>query len=239
MNAASSASYRDDQRFFTRMAIAVSALTIFGFAQFAARGIPDYAGAPLHIHLHAIIYLAWMILFPVQNMLAGRGSLALHRKLGRLAAVLIVAMVIIASYAGLQSIARGHTPPHYTPAYFLPLVQIAVISFGGLASAALVMRRDTQWHRRLMLMVTIVLTDPALDRILPGPLIGGPVSQWYIMVIQLVLIGIVLLHDRRALGGVHRATWWGVGVIVGSHVLTDLLARVPAVAAMANGLAAT
>ena len=34
------------------MAIFVSGLTIFGFAQFAARGIADYADAPLHIHVH-------------------------------------------------------------------------------------------------------------------------------------------------------------------------------------------
>jgi FtsH-binding integral membrane protein len=236
VNQSAAASYQTDQVFFTRMAIAVSALTIFGFAQFAARGIPDYANAPLHIHLHGIIYLGWLILFCTQNLLAGNGNLALHRRLGKLGLPLILAMIVVGSYAGLQSITRDHVPPHYTPAYFLPLVQIAVVTFGGLAIAGLVMRHDTQWHRRLLLMATIILTDPALDRIVPGPIVGGPVSQWIIMAIQLVLAGFVLLHDRKVLGRVHQATWWGIGVIVASHVLTDALARVPAVAAIAQSM---
>ncbi len=218
------------------MAIGVSALTFFGFAQFAARGIPDYAGAPLHIHLHGLIYLGWLVLFPVQNVLAGSGNIALHRRLGKLGAALILAMIAVGSYAGFQSIVRGHVPPHYTPAYFLPLVQVAVIAFGALAIAGLVRYRDTQRHRRLMLMAAIVIMDPALDRILPGPIIGGPVSQWYIMAIQLVLAGLVLLHDRKVLGKVHPATWWGIAVIVASHVLTDVLSRIPAVEAYANSL---
>jgi len=236
VNDGTTARYQGDQAFFTKMALAVSALTIFGFAQFAARGIPDYAHAPLHIHLHGIIYLGWLILFCAQNMLAGNGNLALHRRLGKLGLPLILAMIVIGSYAGLQSIERNHVPPHYTPAYFLPLVQIAVVSFGVLAIAGLVKRRDTQSHRRLMLMATIILSDPALDRMLPGPIIGGTVSQWIIMAIQLAFAGLVLLHDRKILGRVHQATWWGIGIIVASHVLTDALSRVPAVAAIAQGM---
>ncbi len=235
----SATGYREDQRFFTRMAIAVSALTIFGFAQFAARGIPDYANAPLHIHLHAAIYLGWLILFTTQNVLAGNGNLALHRRLGKLGGLFIVAMIVIGSYAGLQSIVRDHVPPHYTPAYFLPLVQVALVCFGGLAIAGLAMRRKTQWHRRLLLMATIVVADPGLDRILPGPILGGPVSQWCIMAIQLALAGLVLIHDRKTFGRVHPATWWGIGVIVAGHVATDALARLPAVQAIAEGLMPT
>ncbi len=238
MNAICQASYREDQAFFTRLAVAVSVLTVFGFAQFAARGIPDYANAPLHIHIHGVLYLSWLILYVVQSMLAGRGSLPLHRKLGWLGMVLMAGMIWVGSYAGIQSIARDHVPPHYTPAYFLPLVQLAVISFGGLVIAAVALRRDPQWHRRLMLCATVVLTDPALDRIVPGPLIGGENAQWIIMAIQLALLGIAMVHDRRQLGRVHPALWWGAGVIIATHVLTDLLARVPAVAATAASIAA-
>lgn len=237
MNASSAANYRQDQAFFTRMAVAVSVLTIFGFAQFAARGIPDYANAPLHIHVHAVLYLGWLVLYMVQSVLAGRGALPLHRRLGWLGALLMVAMVVAGSYAGIQSIVRGHTPPHYTTAYFLPLVQVAVVAFGGLVIAALILRRDTQSHRRLMLAAAVILADPALDRLLPGPIIGGPTSQWIIMVIQLALLGIVMRHDRKQLGRVHTATWWGVGVVIASHVLVELLAAEPAIAQIANALA--
>lgn len=234
----SGADYLEDQAFFTKMAIAVSVLTVFGFAQFAARGIPDYANAPLHIYVHGIIYLGWLILYVVQSILAGRGSLALHSSLGWLGMVLMAAMVAVGCYAGIQSIARDHVPPHYTAAYFLPLVQIAVISFAALVIAAVALRRDTQWHRRLMLGATVVLTDPALDRIVPGPLVGGENAQWIILAIQFALLGIVMLHDRKQLGRVHPAMWWGAGVIVAGHVLTDVLARAPAVAAMAKSIAA-
>jgi len=226
--------YLTDQRFFTRMAVLVSVITIFGFAQFALRGIPDYRNAPFHIHLHGILYLGWLLLYMTQSVLAGRGSMRLHSKLGMAGAILVVMMVVVGSYAGIQSIARGHVPPHYTPAFFLPLVQLAVIAFGALAVTAIIMRRDTQTHRRLFFAAAVILMDPALDRMLPGPIIGGPTSQWLALAIQLTIMGIIMLHDRKQLGHVHGATWTGAAVIVATHLLTQSLAHVPAVAAMAG-----
>ncbi|MBV1917939.1 MAG: hypothetical protein KUG65_07755, partial [Sphingomonadaceae bacterium] len=70
------------------------------------------------------------------------------------------------------------------------------------------------------------------------PPIGGLTAQWIIMALQLVLIGIVMVHDRKVLGHIHRATWWGAGVVVAIHELTDIAARHPGVAAMAKSLSA-
>src|SRR3546814_1768620 len=75
--------------FWAKMTIGISAFIIFGFAQFGLRGMVDYAHAPMVMHLHGIAMLAWLSLLMTQAVLAGRGGLALHRKLGWASAVKI------------------------------------------------------------------------------------------------------------------------------------------------------
>ncbi|MBV1916487.1 MAG: hypothetical protein KUG65_00240, partial [Sphingomonadaceae bacterium] len=197
MNGVTSANYRADQAFFTRIAFVVAGIAILGFVRFALSGTPEYRGAPLYAHVYAFTYLTWLMLFMAQNVLAGRGSITQHRKLGLIGALLLLVLIVTGSYAGIQAIVLERTPPHYTPAHFLPLVQFCVLGFGGLAIASLILKRDTQSHRRLMLCAVIVMADPGLDRLVPGPPIGGLTAQWIIMALQLVLIGIVMVHDRK------------------------------------------
>jgi hypothetical protein len=230
-------SYADDQAFYRRMAIGISVFIIFAFAQFSARGFVNIPTIPVWVHIHAVVFLGWLALFVTQNVLAERGSLALHRKLGWFGAGLAALMVVLGSFTAIKAIELGRQPPFFSPHYFLALTHVGVALFAALIGAAILRRRETEWHRRLMLSATVLLLEPALGRLLPMPLIGGEAGEWYVLALQIAVLGIAMLHDRKLWGRVHPALLWGAGAIILSHAATSVLSRFPRVVALAQSIA--
>jgi len=235
--AKASASYLADQRFFSRLALALAALIVFGFAQWALRGFVDPLRTPIWIHLHGIAMLGWLALIVTQNILAEGGNLALHRQVGWAGLVLAATIISLGMFAGRMALAMHRVPPFFTDAYFLALTHVEVITFGGLVASAIALRRQTQWHRRLMLGATVILMEPALGRLLPMPLLGQTGGGWTEAALQVGFLGILARHDRKVTGTIHPATWLGMAAVAGVHGVIQLLAASPAVAAIAQAIA--
>lgn len=224
-----------EEAFWQKIALGMAIFIVLGFMQFAARGFVDVGRVPLHVHLHGAIMLGWLALAVAQPWLVHRDNLAAHRRLGRLGVALAALVVAIGSYTGISAAATGRQPPFFTPPYFLALTQVSVAIFGGLVIAAVVNRRRTQWHRRLMLGAMILILEPALGRVLPMPLMM-PWGEWAVLAIQLAVLGIVARHDLRAAGRVHPATVTVAAVLIIAHGLVETLAVTPAWAALAARL---
>lgn len=223
--------------FWARMTIGLSIFIIFGFAQFGLRGMVDYARAPLVMHVHGVAMLAWLSLLTAQSVLAGRGGLALHMRLGWASVAMLPLIVVLASATCLVSIRAGAIPPFFTAPYFLALIHVGVALFAALVAAAIARRGEADWHKRLMVGSTLLLMEPALGRVLPMPFIM-PWGEWLVMIVQLGVLALIVRHDRRALGRVHPATM-AVGLaIVLSHVIVELLAITPAWIAFTARIAA-
>lgn len=232
------APYRQDQRFFIRYAAALAAIIVFAFAQAAVRGFADPIAAPWWVHLHAALMLGWLGLLIAQNVLARNGSLALHRQLGWLGAGLVAAIVALGVFTGQKALELNRIPPFFTPAYFLGLTHLGVLIFGATVVWAIALRKQTQWHRRLMMGATILLLEPAFGRILPMPLLM-PYGEWAVMVLQLAFAGIIMGHDKRTLGRVHPASIATALLVTGSHTAFELFAHIPAAQAFATAIAAS
>jgi hypothetical protein len=176
-----------------------------------------------------------MLLFVAQPALVAAGATNLHRKLGWLGLAIAVAMVGLGGYALLFGLWSDQVPPFYPHGLFLVRGTIALATFAGLVIAAIVNRRRSEWHRRLLLCATIVVTLPALERSLPLPLFG---SGWPFVVdgvadaILLVGPAVDLIARRR----VNPAYLFGVGAVVLGQVATDLLAPSPLATAMLHAL---
>jgi uncharacterized membrane protein YozB (DUF420 family) len=226
-----------DQPFFTRFAILLTLFILLAFAQFAMRGLVDVRKAPPLVHLHGAVMVSWLGLFVAQNMLVHKGELALHRKLGWVAAALVAAVAVLGWAVGYQAVATGRVPPFFTPAYFLALTGLGATSFAAVVAWAVSKRRETQWHRRLMLGATILIVEPALGRLLPMPLLGVW-GEWVVLLIQLGLIGIIARHDRKVLGQVHPATVALAAVALALHVAVTLVSMIPQVSTFAAAIAA-
>lgn len=224
-----------DQAFFTRYAIIMAGFIIGCFAQFSLRGFVDIRVMPPVVHAHAALMLIWLGLFVAQNVLAGRGELALHRTLGWVSAAVVAAVAVFGWAVGLTALKLHMVPPFFTPPYFLSLTTIEAAAFAATVSWAVSLRSRTEWHRRVMFGSTFLLLEPALGRLLPMPLLGA-YGEWVALGCQLLFVAILARHDRKVLGKTHPATLAVASILVLVHCLVPAVAMLPPVAALAATL---
>jgi hypothetical protein len=112
----------------------------------------------------------------------------------------------------------------WTPGYFLVMNMMALISFVTLTGAAVVMRRRTDWHRRLMMCGMAALLVTPVNRLMPVPVLFAVMSLASSLVILLFpLAGMV--RDKRRSGRVHPAWAWGLGTLVMTGIVTEVAGR--------------
>ena len=156
--------YPSDRNFFLLMALVVWAAIVSGFGyemvQLKMRGKLHF---PLVVHIHAVVFVGWLALFTIQILLVRNKNLALHRKLGMVSIGLIPFMLILGILTAVitQKLLYG-TPDgdlHFSSVQFGNLLM-----FGCLAGGGIYLRKNYVAHKRLMLMATLVLTEPGLSR---------------------------------------------------------------------------
>lgn len=223
-------------RFFLNTSIAMALVVVAGFSLQLGMGRSSF-GAPPVVHLHAVIFMGWVAIYVLQNVFAAGRSLRLHRRLGWIAAGWTAAMVVMGILVTVRLVRSGHAPFVFTPVQFLMLNPISVLSFAGLTVAAIVMRRQTEWHRRLHYCGMALLLGPAYGRLLPMPLlIPYAFEVTSLAVLIFPLIGIV--HDLRRRGSVHPGFAWGIGAVLGSMLLTEAFVHTPVGTAIYAGVTA-
>lgn len=212
-------------RFFLIMALVMSAAIIGGFTFHLAMGRSSF-DAPLTVHVHGVMFMAWVGLFLGQHITIAGGHVALHRQLGRLAYLFVPAMLVAGTMVMLHSARSQGGPFFFAINEFVISNALGLYCFGGLALWALRVRRHQGWHRRLMLVAMSILTGPGLGRIIPAPLLIP--YAWPISIAITWIFPIVGMYaDWRRDGRVHPAYWWGMGINVGVFVGSMLLAYSP------------
>jgi len=151
--------------FFVIMASAVIVTVFAGFAPtFYLRGaFTQDRPMSLLLHVHGIVFSAWVIVFLVQTVLIARESRRLHRRLGWLAVGIAATMVVLVVAAMTEQLRRvGGFPP---PPLALALSIFDIIVFSILVGAAIYYRNQADWHKRLMLSATILLLGAPMFRV--------------------------------------------------------------------------
>lgn len=214
-----------DERFFLRAAIVMTIVIVAGFSLQLAMGRSTFA-SPLRVHVHAMLFMGWVAIYLTQNVLVATDRIHLHRRLGWLAAAWMLAMVASGLFVTVSMVRAGTVPFFFQPAHFLVFDPLAVLTFAGLTTAAIVLRRRTEWHRRLHFSGMTILLAPAFGRMLPLPLMQP--WSWeatYAVILLFPLAGV--LADIRRGGRAHPAWKWGIGTIVGSLLLTQAITYSP------------
>lgn len=225
-----------DETFFVRGAIAMALLVVVGFSTQLAMGRSSFASPPL-VHAHAIVFMGWITLYVTQNVLVSRGRIDVHRKLGWIGAGWIVAMVILAFAVTIAMVRRGQVPFFFIPLQFLVFDPMTVLTFAGLTVAAIVMRRRTEWHRRLHFCGTAMLMGPAFGRLLPLPLLTPYAFEATFAALMLFPLAGVIADLRRS-GRMHPAWRYGIAAMIGSTLLTEALTYSPVGQAIYRGVTA-
>lgn len=214
-----------DERFFLRSAILMAVLVAAAFSFQLWMGRSTFA-SPVRVHIHAVLFMGWVAIYLTQNVLVSTDRMGLHRKLGWFAAGWALAMVA-SGFVVITAMARAGTVPFFfTPLQFLVFDPVTLLTFVGLTAAAIVLRRRTEWHRRLHFCGMAILLGPAFGRLLPLPLFVP--YAWEATFAACLLFPLYgMWRDHRRSGRVHPAWRWGIGVTLASFVLTQAITFSP------------
>jgi len=225
-----------DDRFFRNGAFIMTLVIFAGFSVQLAAGRSSFSSPPL-VHAHAVVFMGWVVIYLLQNILATTGRVALHRKLGWLAAVWVVPMLVLGCAVTFAIVRRAGVPFFFRPLQFLVFDPVTLFTFAGLTAAAILLRRQTDWHRRLHFSGMSLLLGPGFGRLLPGPLLAP--WAWEVIVAVCLLFPLAgMLVDQRRDGRVHPAWVWGVAAILASVVVTEGLTYSPVGTALYKAVAA-
>lgn len=220
------ASTGGDHGFFLAGAFAMTLVIVAGFSVQLAMGRSTFAAPPL-VHAHAVVFMGWVGIYLLQNLFVATGRLAWHRRLGWLAAAWIVPMLVLGFAVTLAIVQRGGVPFFFRPAQFLIFDPVSLLTFAGLTTAAIALRRRTDWHRRLHFCSMSLLLGPGFGRLMPMPLLAP--WAWEATFAACMIFPLAgVLTDLRRYGRVHPAWGWGIAVLVGSLLLTEAITYSPA-----------
>ncbi len=212
-----------EARFYATVAIIMAVLNIGAFSFFAAMGISTFR-APFYVHVHAVLFMGWVILFLCQVSLAATSHLRLHRKLGWVAVGWACAMLVVGTLTTIWTVQKATVPFFFLPAQFLLMNPLSVLCFAALLIGGVVKRRDREWHPRLILCAMGAIMGPAFGRLLPAPLL----LYWMITAVFIGMLAFPvagMFRDKRRYGRVHPAWWVGLATLLLLHLATETLGR--------------
>lgn len=216
--AARSAGSPAGRRFFFVMSGLLLLFVVVGFARtFFLKpffGVPPYGW---HLYVHGAVLTAWFVVLFVQTSLVATGRVRHHQRLGIAGAAIAVCVVAVSLW--ILALRDAPVIDEAPGRAFGNLMSLVAFSF--CVGSALWVRRRPASHRRLMLLGSIIITAPALDRVarlqplndlsaavLPDVL-GSPEVR-FAAVATLSLMLTVVLHDLVKQRRPHLATIWGI-----------------------------
>jgi uncharacterized membrane protein YozB (DUF420 family) len=159
------ARHRHDRAMIAAIVFATCLVLVVGFGiDIVRRAQIGALNLALIVHLHAAAYTAWLVLLAAQVWLVRSGRVALHRRVGLAALVLLPAMLVLGPATAFYGVANNPWMPDKWIAWLSVNYTNAIGSL-VLLTAGFLMRREPAAHKRLMIMGTIALTEPGFGRI--------------------------------------------------------------------------
>ncbi len=212
--------------FYVYMSLAFLAIAVTGFSTTfflpLSRGIFK---APPIIHIHGALLFGWLLFLILQASLVHRRHVQVHRRLGIVGTLLSVAIVISGVLVGLHATRRDLAAggDDFVLGQFVNIL-IEMLLFGALVAAAIVLRRDSESHKRLLLLATISALAPAWLRfrhLFPG--VPDPFLTWSLLADALLLV--VIARDWVVMHRIHPVYIWAGGAMFAIHVIEILAIR--------------
>jgi hypothetical protein len=220
-----SAPVADDRRFIRNLATVMAVILVSGFIVQLAMGRSSF-NAPLVVHAHAVVFMGWVGIVLTQVWLAGAGNIAVHRQVGKLAAIWALGLIIFGTWVTVATVQTGRTPFFFQPQHFIVANPLTLYAAIGLLVAAYILRKQTDWHARLQIGSFVMLMGPGFGRLLPMPFLP-PYAFEIAGAAALIFPAIGILNDWRTHGRPHPAWFWGIGVLIGATLLARVIGFSP------------
>ncbi len=193
-----------DRAFFTGMSFAMVAAVFIGFSRsYYLKSAYDTPQLPLLFHVHGLLFTGWMLLLIAQTGLVAMRRTPVHRRLGVAGGVLALLMTVAAGAMTIDLARRSvGAAPNDAALAFVIVPFFSVIVFPILVGTALFYRRQSEIHKRLMLLATLEIATAGVARI-PG---AGSLPLFFILtdIGLLALVAYDVVSRRR----LHPATLW-------------------------------
>ena len=155
-------------RFFAAFGVALAVFTFVAFARtYYLRYWFDVPPITVLIHLHSIVFTAWVVLFVIQTRLIAAQNYRTHMQLG-IAGVVVAALVVIFGYATaiVSASAPRVRPMGLNSQQFVLVPLVAITAFAILVTAAVTLRKRAHLHKRFMTLAMISVLGPPIARLI-------------------------------------------------------------------------
>ncbi|MFC4348984.1 hypothetical protein ACFO5Q_14110 [Kordiimonas lipolytica] len=188
--------------FYVGMGVALILLSFLGFGPFMYERFATGGEMSPMLAMHGVLFFGWLVLYTYQASLVRARNLRKHMVLGKASIALAIAMAVVSVVVTGEVFARGEssaTP--FSPEQFVMLPLMDITLFVVYYSLAVLNRKVPETHKRLMLLVGIMMMDPATGRL--GLTLGfAPIG----LLFHFGLIAALCVYDQRTLGRVHKVS---------------------------------
>ena len=201
--------------FYLCMAILTTIIVIYGFSNtIGANLLNATPRRPGLLGFHGAIFYLWMLFFILQSTLVRVRKVSVHKFIGWFGVALGMTMFILGLVTAVV-MANFHMqfPKPHAPSAdaFLAIPITNILCFGVIFVLAVVYRGRPEWHRRFMLLATIVLTNAAFGRF-PASLVSqtGALAVWWVN----GLIVLAMLRDLIVQKRIHPIYFWTLPILI-------------------------
>lgn len=228
--------------FYITMAAIFALVAILGFAPSFWLKLPSrtFAGSPMLL-LHGLLFTLWTLFFLSQAVLVANGRLRNHKAWGLAGISLATAMVFVGLAVAIAGLERRLALGYGDAARAFAIVPFTLaLVFGGLVAWAMANWRRPEWHKRLMLIATASLLQPAIARFLflaqgagdaAARQVGPPPAVEFTMIggfIADLFIVAAIIHDWKVRGRPHPAYVWGFAAVLAFQLPRAFVSRTEA-----------
>lgn len=205
--------------FYAAISLFVVLIVIAGF--WKGYWVPLFAGTldkEWVVDLHAAVFVGWVSLFVGQALLAYKGRIDLHRRLGTFGIGYGIFIIFIGLLVTFNQFARELAAGNQAAAksfLIVPLVDMMV--FPAFFGAAVYFRGRPAFHKRLMLVATTELLTAPVARL---DLDAYVTAHWSVFAIWLAPIYLAMVYDWVSNRIIHPV------YVIGLVVLAASMARV-------------
>jgi hypothetical protein len=202
------------RRFYVGLGAFMCAIVLIGFwPSYFGPALRGQVARPAVIQVHGLVFVGWMVLLMTQVVLAARGHVRMHRKVGAWGIAYGVAVLVMGLIAGVAAPVMHLSAGEWSrdrAAGFLLITLGDMVLFGSLFAAAIVYRRKPEIHKRMMIGATVALLFAAVGRL------SFISSQLISTVVWLSPMFLTMAYDWKQRGRVHvvsiiATSWLFVG----------------------------
>jgi len=205
-----------ERRFYVLMVALTALVVVTGFSRTVNAGLihPHFIVPPI-LYVHTALYVSWIAFLFVQTGLVQTRRVALHRTLGMGslafgAAMSVVGVLTALAMARVDRQLGSMVATHLILTPFFDMLYFTVLFWLGIWY-----RKRPEFHRRFMLLATIVLTSAAFSRF---PHFLVPQGWYYCAVDAMILLCVA--RDLVVQARVHRVYLTVFPILIAGQIIT-------------------